>query len=93
MELYYDVFRVLSLVIVWAIPAILILAVVVFVIAAPALTLGGVVLRLYDTVSVGLRRKPQAETQTQGLHLACSSDTECPTGFVCVGGYCVADKS
>ena len=57
MEFYYDVFRVLSLVIVWAIPAILIVAVVAFVIGASALTLGGVVLRLRDIVSVRLLSK------------------------------------
>ena len=90
MELYYDFFRVLSLVIVWAIPAILIVAVGAFVIGAPALTLGGVVLRLYDIVSVRLRRKAQAETQ--GLNLACSVDADCPPDFVCVNGYCVPEK-
>ena len=57
MELYYDFFRVLSLVIVWAIPAILIVAVVAFVIGASALTLGGVVLRLRDIISVRLLSK------------------------------------
>ena len=87
MELYYDVFRALSLVIVWAIPAILIVAVVVFVIGAPALTLGGVVLRLYDIVSVRLRRKAQAETQ--GLNMACSVNADCPPGFVCMNGFCM----
>jgi len=87
MERYYDVFRVLSLVIVWAIPAILIVAVVVFVIGAPALTLGGVVLRLYDIVSVRLRRKAQAETQ--GLNMACSVNADCPPGFVCMNGFCM----
>ncbi len=93
MEFYYDVFRLLSLMIVWAIPAILIVAVVVFVIGAPALTLGGVVLRLSDIVSVRLRRKPQAETQTQGLNLTCSVNADCPRGFVCVNGYCVPTKT
>ncbi len=57
MEFYYDAFRVLSLVIVWAIPAILIVAVVAFVIGASALTLGGVVLRLRDIISVRLLSK------------------------------------
>jgi len=51
----FDIFRVVSLVVVWAIPAILILAVVAFVIAAPAVTLAGVVLRLYDVVRDKLR--------------------------------------
>lgn len=91
MEWYYDVFRVLSLVLVWAIPAILILAVVAFIVAAPSVTLAGAVLRLYDVVRDTLRRRAPAETQ--GLHLACSSDSDCPPGFVCVGGYCVPDKS
>lgn len=85
----YDVLRALSLVIVWAIPAILIVGVVAFVIVAPALTLGGLILRLSDIVSVRLRRKPQVKTQTQGLNLACSIDTDCPAGYTCVGGRCV----
>lgn len=58
-----DVFRVLSLVVVWAIPAILIVAVVAFIFLAPALTLAGGVLRLYEVVRDKLRRRAQAETQ------------------------------
>ena len=58
-----DVLRVLVLVLVWAIPAILVLAVVVFAIAAPALTLAGVVDRLYEVVHDKLRRRTRAEMQ------------------------------
>lgn len=87
MELYYDVLRVLSLVIVWAIPATLVVAVAAFVIVAPALTLGGVLIRLYEIVCLRLRRRARAEAQ--GVNLACSVDVDCPVGYICVGGYCV----
>jgi len=89
----YDVLRALSLVIVWAIPAILIVAVAVFVIAAPALTLGGVVIRLYEIICVRLRKKPQEKSQTQGLNLTCTIDADCPQGYVCLTGYCVPQKA
>lgn len=59
----FDVFRLLSLVVVWAIPAVLILAVVAFILAAPVLSLAGAVLRLYDAVRVKLLRKTRAEAQ------------------------------
>jgi hypothetical protein len=85
-----DVFRVLSLVVVWAIPAILILAVVVFILAAPALTLAGVFVRLYEVVRDNLRRRAPAEVE--GLNLACSIDADCPPGFVCVNGRCAPEK-
>ncbi len=51
----FDVLRILSLVVVWAIPAILVLAVVVFILLAPALTFGGLAGRLFAR----LRRKAQ----------------------------------
>ena len=86
----FDVFRVLSLVVTWGIPAILVLAVVVFVIAAPALTLAGVVLRLYEGVRDKLRKRAPAETQ--GLKLVCSAHADCSPGFVCANGYCVPEK-
>ena len=56
----FDVFRVLSLVVVWGIPAILILAVILFVIAAPVFTLAGVVLRLCEVVRDKLARRGEA---------------------------------
>lgn len=90
MEAFGGIFRVLSLLIVWAIPAVLIIAVGAFVVGAPALTLGGLVLRLYSSVSVRLRRKTQAEPQ--GFNVACSIDADCPPGFVCANGYCVSRK-
>ncbi|MFQ5997433.1 MAG: dickkopf-related protein [Dehalococcoidales bacterium] len=91
MEWYTDFFRVLSLLVVWAIPAALVVAVVVFVIAAPALTLGGVVIRLYEIVRFRLRRRAPAEMP--GLHLSCSIDADCPPGYVCVNGLCVPKKA
>jgi len=87
---WYDVFRVFGLVVAWAIPAVLILAVVAFIFAAPALTVGGMVLRLYDILSVRLRKKAQAERQS--FNLACSVDNDCPPGFVCVNGHCMPEK-
>ena len=59
----FDVFRVLSLVVVWAIPALLILAVVVFTFLAPATALAGAVLRLFAAVRGKLQRKARAEKQ------------------------------
>ena len=60
---WHDVFRVLSLVVVWAIPAILVLAVLAFTILAPAATFAGAVLRLYETVRTKLLRRAPAEKQ------------------------------
>lgn len=56
-----DVFRVLSLVVVWAIPVILILAVAIFAVLAPAFTLAGGGLRLYEVVRDKLRVGVQAK--------------------------------
>ena len=60
MEWYYDVLRVLSLVVVWAIPAILVLAVVVFAIAAPVFIWAGVVSGLFQVIRDSLRRRVTA---------------------------------
>jgi len=57
MEWYYDVFRVLSLVIVWAIPAILVLAVVVFAILAPVFIWAAAVSGLFRVIRDRLRRR------------------------------------
>ena len=57
----YDVFRVISLVVAWGIPAILILGVVVFIILAPALTFGGMASKLYQRVFARQRRAIQPE--------------------------------
>ena len=58
----YDVFRVISLVVAWGIPAILILGVVVFIILAPAFTFGGMASKLYERVFArqrkAIRREP-----------------------------------
>ncbi len=86
MEVYDGILRILSLVVVWVIPATLIVAVVAFVVGAPALTLGGLVLRLYGTMSVRLRRKTR--TETRGFNLGCSIDADCPPGYICVDGVC-----
>ncbi|MBI2907984.1 MAG: hypothetical protein HYX92_10050 [Chloroflexi bacterium] len=60
----FDVFRVLSLVVTWAIPAILVAAVAAFVFAGPAVMLAGAALRLYGTVRGKLRgRTARAQTQ------------------------------
>lgn len=93
MELYFGVFRVLSLVVVWAIPAILVVGVVAFLVSAPVLTLGGALLRLYDIAHIRLRRKPQAGMPILSPKWACSVDTDCPTGFVCIDGRCVPQKT
>ena len=57
----YDVFRVISLVVVWGIPAILILGVVVFIILAPALTFGGMASKLYQRVFARRKRAIRPE--------------------------------
>lgn len=87
MEVYEGFFRALSLVIVWAIPASLIIAVGAFVVSAPALALGGLALRLYSIASFRMHRKSQ--TKPMGLNVACSIDADCPSGFVCLNGICV----
>ena len=52
----FDVFRVLSLVLVWGIPALLVVAVVAFAVVAPGAILAGVIIRLWEAVSGKLRR-------------------------------------
>ncbi len=46
----YNIFRAISLVVAWGIPAILILGVLVFIILAPAFTFGGMASKLYKRV-------------------------------------------
>lgn len=60
-----DVFRVLSLVAVWAIPATLIVALAAFILVIPAFTVAGALLRLYEVVRVKLPRRARAEPQPQ----------------------------
>ncbi len=91
MEWYYDIFKVLSLVTVWAIPTALIAVVVLFVVASPLLAMGGLVTRLYGFFRAGLPSKAQAERP--GANLACSIDADCPAGFMCVNGRCVPEKA
>ncbi len=87
MEWYYDTFRFLSLFIVWAIPAVLLMLVVLFVVAAPALAVGGVVSGLCERLGANLQAKVK-EQKGQGLGLTCSINADCPPGFVCVNGSC-----
>ncbi len=82
MEWYYDIFGVLSLVFVWVIPAALLLAVVVFTVSGCTLTLAG--------IGVRLRSKIQAKTHSKSL--ICSTDADCPLGFVCIDGRCMPVK-
>jgi len=58
----FDVFRVLSLVVTWAIPALLVLAVVAFIVLGPAIALAGVIHRWYETARDKLRRRAPAGT-------------------------------
>ena len=87
MEWYGDVFRVLSLVVAWAIPAALVLAVLLFSIFAPSLALAGIGFRLYRFVFGRLGSKTQPEMQDDNT--VCFMDGDCPPGFVCVSGHCV----
>jgi len=89
-EWYYDVFKVLSLLVVWAIPAILVAAIVGFTVLAPTLALAGMGINLYKTVSVRLGSKVSAKTQR--TNLVCSTNADCPPGLVCVNGRCVPVK-
>ena len=52
----FDVFRVLSLVLVWGIPALLVVAVVVFAAVAPGAILAGAIISLWEAVNGKLRR-------------------------------------
>ncbi|MDD5289365.1 MAG: hypothetical protein PHY28_09690 [Dehalococcoidales bacterium] len=90
MEWTVDIFRVISVVIAWAIPAILVLAVAVFVLAAPVLTLAGLVSLAYDKVSSTPIKG--TETKRQRMNLECTIDTDCPPGCICVAGRCVPEK-
>ncbi len=87
----FDVFRVLSLVVTWAIPAILVAAVVGFIVLGPAMMLAGVILRSYEAVRDSLRRRARAEAEV--LNPACSIDADCPEGFICANGRCVPEKA
>ncbi len=59
----YEVFRVISLVVAWGIPAILVLGVAAFIILAPALAFGGATRRLYEVVLGRITRKTQMVRQ------------------------------
>lgn len=87
MEWYYDTFRALSLLVAWAIPATLVVVVIVFVVFAPALTLTGMGISLYKILCIRLRSKGRAEMR--GTNLACSTNVDCPPGLVCVNGRCM----
>ena len=52
----FDVFRVLSLVLVWGIPALLVVAVVAFAAVAPGAILAGAIISLWEAVNGKLRR-------------------------------------
>lgn len=55
----YEVFRIISLVVAWGIPTILVLGVAAFIILAPALAFGGAARRLYEVVLGRMTRKTQ----------------------------------
>jgi hypothetical protein len=57
----YEVFKTMSLVVVWGIPAILILGVIVFIVLAPAFAFGGMVSKLYERVFAGQKRVTRTE--------------------------------
>ncbi|MDP2917824.1 MAG: hypothetical protein Q8O16_07855 [Dehalococcoidia bacterium] len=57
----YGALRILSVILVWGIPAVLVLAVVGFIILAPAFAFGGLASRLYETTFARMRRKAQPE--------------------------------
>jgi len=50
---------------------------------------GGVA--LYQASSQGRKRRELAKAVVPSV--ACSIDTDCPTGFVCVNGYCVPEHA
>ena len=87
MDWFYDAFRGLSLLVVWAIPAILVLAIIAFTIFAPALTLTGMSINLYKILCTRLGSK--GGVKMQSTNLACSANADCPPGLVCVNGRCM----
>lgn len=91
MDWYYDAFRVLSLLVVWAIPAALVVTIIVIAILAPVLTLTGMGINLYQSLLVRPLRKRGAKMPSTSQ--ACATNTDCPPGFICVSGRCVAAKS
>ncbi|MBI2909793.1 MAG: hypothetical protein HYX92_19310 [Chloroflexi bacterium] len=86
-----DLFRVLSLVVAWAIPGTLAMLVVVFAVAAPAFIAAGVILRLHQVL--GVRRQGTSPGERRSLELACSVDGDCPPGFMCIDGVCVSMRT
>lgn len=57
----YDVLRVLALIVVWGIPAVLVLGLVAFIILAPAFAFGGLATKLYEATFARLTRKQRRE--------------------------------
>jgi len=87
----FDVFRLLSLVVTWAVPALLIVAVAVFIVTSPLFALGGLITKWYEFFHARLPSRTQAEKR--GLNLVCSTHTDCPPGFLCENGRCVPEKA
>ncbi|OGO17121.1 MAG: hypothetical protein A2Z02_00905 [Chloroflexi bacterium RBG_16_48_7] len=85
----YIIFKFLSLVIVWFIPALLILATFAFMISIPVFSLGGLLFKIHDAFWVRLKGNIQATSRR--IKATCSVDTDCPEGFVCLSGYCVPE--
>jgi Cys-rich repeat protein len=79
----YEVFKIISVVVVWGIPAILILGMIAFAFFAPALIWVGAGAALYQ------RRKGANLLKRAVSEMACSVDMDCPPGHVCRAGRCV----
>lgn len=87
----FEVLRLLSLIVVWFIPSILILILLLFIMLMPACALGGLINRLYTSIlDYGFYCKIKTKlVKNIPSESICSVDSDCPPGYVCMNGRCI----